>query len=314
MHPQESKTFSFCSCEDRLCLLACQPSCADNLVLRENRYSSSSFCVSLTIERLPGWRFEPLRNIHPVVFSELRKLQYSLRRIVASNKLSAVPSSSRSSRCSGRTGHRELNECGLTISVMKIQCEVLRIVAGVDQRQQGHEHRLGAAAGDRDLGLGVDRPARGASAACSAIAWRRLACAPGDRVLVDVGLDRPAGGGLELGGAGKSGIPCARLTASYFRASIDMPRITLSVNRDALCESRGCCIGRSLIEIGRAACGRTPGCTARPARRPLSPEPERWEGDASVGCHRRGIRRDRPIRHHACRAHESRHGGVVWAA
>ena len=34
-------------------------------------------------------------------------------------------------------------------------------------------------------------------------------------------------------GAGKSGIPCARLIAPNFRASTDMPRITLSVKRDA---------------------------------------------------------------------------------
>src|SRR5690348_13911786 len=43
-------------------------------------------------------------------------------------------------------------------------------------------------------------------------------------------------------GAGKSGIPCARFTALYLAASIDMPRITLSVNRVAFCERRGCCI------------------------------------------------------------------------
>src|SRR4051812_21944718 len=40
-------------------------------------------------------------------------------------------------------------------------------------------------------------------------------------------------------GAGKSGIPWARLTAPCLAASIDIPRITLSVNRDDFSESRG---------------------------------------------------------------------------
>ncbi len=39
---------------------------------------------------------------------------------------------------------------------------------------------------------------------------------------------------LTSAGAGKSGIPCARFTAPWRAASIDTPRITLSVNRDAL--------------------------------------------------------------------------------
>src|SRR5262245_54939544 len=50
---------------------------------------------------------------------------------------------------------------------------------------------------------------------------------------------------LISGGAGKSGIPWAKLTAPYRWASIDMPRITLSVNRAALWESRGSCIWRA---------------------------------------------------------------------
>ncbi len=73
------------------------------------------------------------------------------------------------------------------------------LVAGIDQREQRHQHRLGAAAGDGDLGLGVhpqaqvpvgvlgDRPAE-------------LVRAPGDCVLVDVGLDRAAGRCLDLRG------------------------------------------------------------------------------------------------------------------
>ena len=47
-------------------------------------------------------------------------------------------------------------------------------------------------------------------------------------------------------GAGKSGIPWARLTAPCLAASIDIPRITLSVNRDDFCESRGVASGRGL--------------------------------------------------------------------
>src|SRR5438309_1012674 len=43
---------------------------------------------------------------------------------------------------------------------------------------------------------------------------------------------------LTSAGAGKSGIPCARFTAPYFAASIDMPRITLSVDPAALCERK----------------------------------------------------------------------------
>ena len=47
---------------------------------------------------------------------------------------------------------------------------------------------------------------------------------------------------LISGGAGKSGIPCARLIASYLRASAVIPRITLSVNRDVFREIKGNCI------------------------------------------------------------------------
>ena len=50
---------------------------------------------------------------------------------------------------------------------------------------------------------------------------------------------------LISGGAGKSGIPCARLIAPNLRASTVIPRMTLSVNRDAFCEINGSCIARA---------------------------------------------------------------------
>ena len=61
-------------------------------------------------------------------------------------------------------------------------------------------------------------------------------------------------------GAGKSGIPCARLIAPCLRASTVMPRITLSVNRDAFCEIRGSCIAlvpriERLLSSADGSCG-----------------------------------------------------------
>ncbi len=71
------------------------------------------------------------------------------------------------------------------------------LVARVDQREQGDEHRLGAPAGDGDLGLGVDLQAE-VPGGVLGDGVAEVGRPPGDGVLVDVGLDRPAGGGLDL--------------------------------------------------------------------------------------------------------------------
>ena len=106
---------------------------------------------------------------------------------------------------------------------------------------------------------------------------------------------------LSSAGAGKSGIPCARFTASYFAASIDMPRITLSVNRDALCESRGGCIGIEASTIDPRLCGRPGPALGDHCHPGRNPEEEQY------------VRRETTqlaafvatisIRHHRARAH-----------
>ena len=70
------------------------------------------------------------------------------------------------------------------------------LVAGVDQGEHGRHHALGRAAADGDVLVGVagdavERPD------LAAIACRRAA-PPGDGVLVEAVLDRPAGGVLDL--------------------------------------------------------------------------------------------------------------------
>ena len=55
-----------------------------------------------------------------------------------------------------------------------------------------------------------------------ACAQRRLA--PGDGVLVDVVVDRRAGGVLDASGAAKSGMPWARFTPSVRMVQQDLPR------------------------------------------------------------------------------------------
>ena len=68
-------------------------------------------------------------------------------------------------------------------------------VAGVEHRQQAGDHALGGAAADGDFALGVDLHAVGAPILGGDGVAEGLG-APGDRVLVDVGVDgvvrRPA--------------------------------------------------------------------------------------------------------------------------
>ena len=84
------------------------------------------------------------------------------------------------------------------------------LVARVDQGEQGDEHRLGAAAGDGDLGLGVDVQAE-VPGGVLGDGLAEVAGAPGDGVLVDVGLDGPAGGGLDLGRGREVGHPLGQV-------------------------------------------------------------------------------------------------------
>ncbi len=89
--------------------------------------------------------------------------------------------------------------------------------------------------------------------ACSATASRRF-FAPQVTAywLMSSSIARHAAS-LITRGAAKSGIPCARLIALCLRASTDMPRITLSVNRAAFCEIKGPCIACGYLGGGRKA-------------------------------------------------------------
>ena len=140
---------------------------------------------------------------------------FGLQRMIALvRSLKAAASSSGSKvQPGGRTGTNRGVGAGEDAVGPVVLVERLRedhLVAGVDQREQGDEHRLGAAAGDGDLGLGVDVQAE-VPAGVLGDRLAEVAGAPGDGVLVDVGLDRPAGGGLDLGGGGEVGHPLGQV-------------------------------------------------------------------------------------------------------
>ena len=90
--------------------------------------------------------------------------------------------------------------------VLVVRLEDDDLVARVEQPEHGGHHRLGRAAGDGDLGLGIDRAPAGELAGGRGRdrVAQRLA-APGDRVLVDVVADGGRGGVLELGRAREVG-------------------------------------------------------------------------------------------------------------
>ena len=78
------------------------------------------------------------------------------------------------------------------------------LVARVEQPEHRRDHRLGRAAGDGDLGLRVDgAPAREVPRRRRGDRVAQRLRAPGDRVLVDVGVDGLGDRVLELGRAGE---------------------------------------------------------------------------------------------------------------
>ena len=77
-------------------------------------------------------------------------------------------------------------------------------VARIDDRHHRRHHRLGRAAADGDLALGID------GHALRALEFRgdgvaKCLCAPGDGVLIDVRVDGRLRGVLDFGGRGKIG-------------------------------------------------------------------------------------------------------------
>ena len=80
------------------------------------------------------------------------------------------------------------------------------LVARVEETEHRRDHRLGRAAGDGHLGLRVDRvPARELARGRRGDRVAQRLAAPGDGVLVDVGIDRGRDGRLQLGRAGEVG-------------------------------------------------------------------------------------------------------------
>ena len=114
------------------------------------------------------------------------------------------------------------------------------LVARVEQPEHGGHHRLGRAAGDGDLGLGIDRAPAGE------LARRRRGDRVAQRLAPQVmaywlmsSATAAAAAALSSGGHGKSGKPWARLTAPAATASRFISRMTDSVKRSALAEILG---------------------------------------------------------------------------
>jgi hypothetical protein len=107
------------------------------------------------------------------------------------------------------------------------------LVTRIDERQHRRDHRFGGAAGDRDLGLGID----GVAALALRLGGDRVAealGAPGDGVLVDVGVQCRGGSVLESCGCpeiGKSlrqidGVVLARLASHVANHRLgELPRL-----------------------------------------------------------------------------------------
>ena len=75
-------------------------------------------------------------------------------------------------------------------------------VAGIEHRQQAGDHAFGRAAADRDLALGVELDSVSALVFGGDGIAERLG-APGDGVLIDIGVDGLGGSVLEDRGSGK---------------------------------------------------------------------------------------------------------------
>ena len=109
------------------------------------------------------------------------------------------------------------------------------LVARVEQAEHRRDHPLGRAVDDRDLGVGVDDPARDGSAR----SWPRSRRAAASRPNVIAywlwsALTASATAALSSGGQAKSGKPWARLTAPAATARRFISRMTDSVNDSAL--------------------------------------------------------------------------------
>ncbi len=92
---------------------------------------------------------------------------------------------------------------GAVVLVHRVEQDDL--VAGVEQRQQRGDHRLGRTTGHADLALGVDAPPGIGPADLRSDGTAEVGGAPGDRVLVEVGVERRLGCLLQLVGAGEVG-------------------------------------------------------------------------------------------------------------
>ena len=127
------------------------------------------------------------------------------------------------------------NRVGPVVLVERLEDD--HLVAGIDDAEHRRDHRLGRAAADGDLRVGIDRhavPAREVVGDRVAQAPR----APGHRVLVDVGVDGARRRRLDLGRRRKIGKPLRQVDRAVRCASRVISRITDSVNCAALSEAR----------------------------------------------------------------------------
>ena len=183
---------------------------------------------------------------------------------------------------------------------------------GLISDKQRDEHRLGAAAGDGDLGLGVDRQAQ----VPGGVLGDRLAEVlrpPGDRILVDVGLDRAAGGRLELGRGGEVGHSLRQVDRVVLRG------LDRHAADHALGEPRGLVREQGRVHQDEASTidpiGRRAGGRARRTATIVTKDGILRKGNTSVARPTaRGIRRDHSIRHHTRRVQRAGIGADVWEA
>ena len=122
------------------------------------------------------------------------------------------------------------NAVGPVVLVKRLRQD--HLIAGVDQREQDHQHRLGAAAGDRDLGLRIDREPQ-VPGGVLGDGLPQVSRSPGNRILVHVVLDRATGGVLEYLGSGEIGHPLRQVDR------VILQRLDRHTPNHALGESRG---------------------------------------------------------------------------
>ena len=113
---------------------------------------------------------------------------------------------------------RRPRQHGIGAVILVERLEDDHLVTGIDGGEQRGDHGLGRAAGDAELGLGVDRPTGVGLCDLRGDAVAERLRSPGDGVLVDVVVDGRLGRVLELLRAGEVGEALRQVDAAGSRA------------------------------------------------------------------------------------------------